>query len=119
VTPNTSVGKTDRHFERWGAGLLILAEFIPGVRTLAPSLAGAEKLSPAPFLVYSAIGAALWTTVYLGAGFLFREQIDRALVFIEKSGKGAIVLVVAAIAVYFVGKWWRRRRSVKASSPPA
>lgn len=45
VTPNSSIGKADRHFERWGAALLILAEFIPGVRTLAPSLAGAEKLS--------------------------------------------------------------------------
>jgi membrane protein DedA with SNARE-associated domain len=59
VTPNSSIGKVDRHFERWGGALLILAEFIPGVRTLAPSLAGAEKLSPTPFLLYSALGAAL------------------------------------------------------------
>ena len=61
VTPDTSISKTDRHFERWGALLLIVAEFIPGVRTLAPSLAGAEKLSPVSFLLYSALGAALWT----------------------------------------------------------
>ena len=46
VTPNSSIGRTDRRFERWGAALLILAEFMPGVRTLAPTLAGAEKLSP-------------------------------------------------------------------------
>jgi membrane protein DedA with SNARE-associated domain len=66
VTPNSSIGKTDRHFERWDAALLILAEFIPGARTLAPSLAGAEKLSPTPFLLYgggdegpSRVGGAL------------------------------------------------------------
>jgi membrane protein DedA with SNARE-associated domain len=112
VTPNSSIGRTDRRFERWGAALLILAEFIPGVRTLAPTLAGAEKLSPTPFLLYSALGAALWTALYLGIGLVFHKQIDRALVLVEQSGKVAIVLIAAAIAMYFVVKWWRRRRSV-------
>lgn len=115
VTPNSSIGKTDRHFERWGAALLIVAEFIPGVRTLAPSLAGAEKLSATPFVLYSALGAALWTALYLGIGLVFRKQIGRALALVEQSGKIAIVVVAAAIAVYFVVRWWRRRRSVKAS----
>jgi membrane protein DedA with SNARE-associated domain len=115
VTPNSSVGKTDRHFERWGAALLIFAEFIPGVRTLAPSLAGAEKLSATPFLLYSALGAALWTALYLGIGLVFHKQIDRVLALIEQSGKVAILVVATALAVYFVVKWWRRRRSVKAS----
>jgi membrane protein DedA with SNARE-associated domain len=115
VTPNSSIGKTDRHFERWGAALLIIAEFIPGVRTLAPSLAGAEKLSPIPFLLYSALGAALWTALYLGIGLVFSKQIDRALVLVERSGKVAIVVIAVAIAAYFVVRWWRRRSSVKAS----
>jgi membrane protein DedA with SNARE-associated domain len=115
VAPNTSVGKADKHFERWGAALLIVAEFIPGIRTLAPTLAGAEKLSPIPFLLYSALGAALWTGLYVGIGLVFRKQIDRVLAFVERSGKVAIVMIAASIAVYFVVKWWRRRRSVKAS----
>jgi membrane protein DedA with SNARE-associated domain len=116
VTPNSSIGKTDRRFERWGAPLLILAEFIPGVRTLAPSLAGAEKVRPTPFLLYSALGAALWTALYLGIGLVFRKQIDRILALVEQSGKVAIVLIAVAIAAYFVVKWWRRRRSIKASA---
>jgi membrane protein DedA with SNARE-associated domain len=115
VTPNSSIGKTDKHFERWGAALLIIAEFIPGVRTLAPSLASAEKLSPIPFLLYSALGAALWTALYLGIGLVFSKQIDRALVLVERSGKVAIVVIAVAIAAYFVVRWWRRRSSVKAS----
>jgi membrane protein DedA with SNARE-associated domain len=112
VAPDSSIGRTDRHFERRGAPLLIFAEFVPGIRTLAPSLAGAEKLAPTPFLIYSALGAALWTGLYLGIGLVFHEQIDQALLLVEKSGKVAIVLIAAAVAVYFVVKWWRRRRSV-------
>jgi membrane protein DedA with SNARE-associated domain len=116
MTPNSSVGKTDRHFERWGGALLILAEFIPGVRTLAPSLAGAQKFSLIPFLLYSALGSALWTVLYLGIGLVFSEQIDEVLALVERSGKVAIVVIAVAIAVYFVVRWWRRRSSVKASS---
>lgn len=115
MTPDHSMDKTDRHFERWGAAVLIVAEFIPGIRTLAPSLAGAEKLSPTTFLLYSALGAALWTALYLGIGLVFREQTDRALALVERSGKTAIVVIAAAIAVYFAVKWWRRRRSLKGS----
>lgn len=103
------------HFERWGPGLLILTEFIPSIRTLAPSLAGAEKLSPPSFLLYSALGAALWTVFYLGIGVAFRSQIAQALVLVGRSGKIAVVLIAATIAVYFVIRWQRRRRSVKAS----
>ena len=113
VTPNSKIDKTDRRFERWGAALLIFAEFIPGVRTLAPSLAGAEKLSPTSFLLYSAVGAALWTALYLGIGLVFSEQIDEVLALVERSGKVAVVVIVIAI-VYFAVRWWRRRRSLKA-----
>ena len=113
VTPNSKIDKTDRRFERWGAALLIFAEFIPGVRTLAPSLAGAEKLSPTSFLLYSAVGAALWTALYLGIGLVFSEQIDEVLVLVERSGKVAVVVIVIAIA-YFAVRWWRRRKSLKA-----
>jgi membrane protein DedA with SNARE-associated domain len=113
VTPNSKIDKTDRRFERWGAALLIFAEFIPGVRTLAPSLAGAEKLSPTSFLLYSAVGAALWMGLYLGIGLVFSEQIDEVLVLVERSGKVAVVVIVVAI-VYFAVRWWRRRRSLKA-----
>jgi membrane protein DedA with SNARE-associated domain len=112
ITPDSSIGKTDKRFERWGGALLVVAEFIPGVRTLAPSLAGAEKFSSTRFLLYSALGAALWTTLYLGIGVVFRKQIDQVLALIERSGRVAITAIAAAIVVYFAAKWWRRRRSI-------
>jgi membrane protein DedA with SNARE-associated domain len=114
VTPDSSIAKTNGHFERWGAPLLVVAEFIPGVRTLAPSLAGAENVRTIPFLLYSALGAALWTALYVGIGLVFHEQIDRAVASIEQTGKIAAVVAATAVAAYFAVKWWRRRRSTKA-----
>jgi membrane protein DedA with SNARE-associated domain len=115
VTPDSNIGKADKHFEKWGAALLVVAEFIPGVRTIAPSLAGAEKIRPVPFLAYSALGALLWTALYVGIGVTFDKQIDRILNLIEASGKVAIGVVVAGIAAYGVVRWWRRRGSVRPS----
>lgn len=66
-------------------------------------------------MLYSALGAALCTGLYLGIGLVFREQIDRALALVEQSSKITIVVIAAAIALYFVVKWWRRRSSVKVS----
>src|SRR5258708_39437431 len=108
--------KANSHFDRWGAPLLVVAEFIPGIRTLAPSLAGAEKLRTAPFLFYSALGAALWTALYLGIGLVFSKEIDRGVALVQQSGKVAAVLIAAAIAVYIAIKWWRRRNSAHPKS---
>ena len=116
MAPNSRANKTEMRFERLGPGLLIVAELIPGVRTLAPTLAVADKLRPVVFLIYSALGAALWTGLYVSIGLVFHSQIREVLAFLERSGKIAIVLVAAAIAAYLIVKWWRRRRSVKASA---
>jgi membrane protein DedA with SNARE-associated domain len=113
MSPRTGVGKADRHFERWGAALLIVAEFIPGVRTLAPSAAGAEKIRPSLFLFCSALGAALWTGLYLGIGVVFRNQIDQVLAFLSRFGRVTLVVATAAIAAYLAARWWRRRRSFR------
>jgi membrane protein DedA with SNARE-associated domain len=115
VTPNANIGKADRHFERWGATLLIVAEFLPGIRTLAPSLAGIERLRPGRFLIYSAIGAALWTAVYVGIGRLFHEQIGGVLALVEQFGKVAIGVILGVAVLYFAVRWWRRHRSAKGS----
>jgi membrane protein DedA with SNARE-associated domain len=117
MSPTTCVGKANRNFDRWGPALLLVAEFIPGVRTLAPALAGAEKIGTMRFLFFSAIGAALWTSLYIGLGLVFSKEVDRAIALLARSGKYALALVAIALATYLVVKWWRRRRSLKA--PPA
>jgi membrane protein DedA with SNARE-associated domain len=115
VAPNSRAGKAEKRFERWGPGLLIVAELVPGLRTLAPTLAGAERIRPVVFLFYSALGAAVWTVLYLSIGLVFHSQIKEVLAFLERSGKIALVLVAAIVALYVIIKWWRRRRSIESS----
>jgi membrane-associated protein len=58
-------------FEQYGGKAVILARFVPIVRTFMPFVAGAACMRPTRFLFYNAIGALGWVTLCLGAGWLF------------------------------------------------
>src|SRR3954467_13276361 len=75
ISPDSCVRETETRFVRWGPVSLLIAKFVPGFATVAPSLAGALHISCARFLAYSAIGAALWAGAAAAAGLIFYRQI--------------------------------------------
>ena len=77
LTPDSCVNQTQTSFERWGAKMLIVAKFIPGLALVAPPLAGATRMGAVRFVLYSLLGGSLW----VGAALLGRraaEAADRA-----------------------------------------
>ena len=58
-------------FEQYGGKAVILARFVPIVRTFVPFVAGAAQMSPASFVIYNAVGAVAWVSLCLGAGWFF------------------------------------------------
>jgi membrane-associated protein len=63
--------KTERFFEKHGGKAIILARFVPIVRTFAPFVAGMGAMTYARFLAFSVAGAALWVGVCVTAGYFF------------------------------------------------
>ena len=113
IAPDSCVRQTEDRFLRWGAPSLVFAKFIPGFATVAPPLAGALRVKLAPFLGYSAIGAALWSGLAAGAGMLFSRQIDWALAELAQMGGYALVLLGVALVLFIAFKWWERARFMK------
>lgn len=63
--------KTQAFFERHGGKTIIIARFIPIIRTFAPFVSGVGKMSYTRFLSYNAIGGIAWVTIALYSGYFF------------------------------------------------
>ena len=63
--------RTHQFYEKYGGKTIIIARFVPIVRTFAPFVAGVGNMTYWRFASYNIVGRLLWITVCLGAGYLF------------------------------------------------
>jgi len=63
--------KTKRFFEKNGAKTIVLARFIPVIRSLAPFVAGISEMKYKEFFWYNVIGGIVWVALMLSAGYFF------------------------------------------------
>ncbi len=63
--------KTEDFFEKYGGKTIVIARFVPIVRTYAPFVAGASTMNYSRFIFYNLFGGALWVGLFVAAGYLF------------------------------------------------
>lgn len=105
------VERADEFFEKHGAKTIVLARFVPVVRTFAPILAGVGKMQYRTFLAYNLLGGLLWAVGVTLLGFFLGKQIgpeniDKYLLPII-----AIIIVVSITPAVF--EVVRHRRKAK------
>ncbi|WP_426195905.1 VTT domain-containing protein [Massilia sp. DWR3-1-1] len=110
LSPDYCVSQTEDKFRRWGAKSLLVAKFVPGFNTVAPPLAGAMGTTTPVFLVYSVLGALLWSAVGIGIGMLFKDGIDDVLTTLETMGGVALSGLLVLLAAFILYKYVERRR---------
>jgi membrane protein DedA with SNARE-associated domain len=110
LSPDSCVQQTESFFSRYGMTSLLFAKFIPGFSTVAPPLAGATRARVASFLAWDACGALLWAGGGFMLGAIFHRAIDRVLGALASFGSGALVILLAGLALFVAWKYWKRRR---------
>jgi membrane-associated protein len=89
--------RSQNFFQKHGPKTLILARFIPIVRTFAPTLAGVGQMSYFTFLLFSVIGASLWAIGLTLLGYFLGQKIPNIELYIIP---GIIIIVFASISPY-------------------
>ncbi|WP_285500174.1 VTT domain-containing protein [Actinokineospora sp. NBRC 105648] len=102
------VVKTHAFFEKYGPRAIVLARFVPVVRTFITAIAGVAAMDKRKFFTYSALGAVLWATGLTILGF-FLGQID----FIHDNLEAMLVLIVLISVIPIVIELVKARRERK------
>jgi membrane protein DedA with SNARE-associated domain/rhodanese-related sulfurtransferase len=108
LSPDSCVRQTESIFQRFGPTSMVFAKFIPGFAAVATALAGAIRLRYWVFVLFDAIGAALWVGVGVGIGYLFRHAIGDAMNALKELGQYGLMLVLAGFALWVLVKACRR-----------
>ncbi len=98
--------RTHEFFEKHGGKTIILARFVPVVRTFAPFVAGVSKMTHARFQFFNFTGAFLWVISLVTAGYFFGNipWVRDHLTAIVLVGVGAAVVPVALGGLYKFGR---------------
>ena len=110
LNPDSCVRKTEGTFEKYGLKSLLVAKFVPGLNTIAPPMAGLLKTSAPKFLLFDAIGAALWAGSAGLVGYMWHRQVESVLATTSQFGRRTLFIVVALLLAFAAYKYYERRR---------
>lgn len=114
------VEKSSAFFDKHGKSAVVLARFVPVVRTVATVMAGASRMDTKIYTLYSFIGGVLWTASVTTAGY-FLGKIDFIKQNVDLIILMAVVVVVVVSAAPAILHWVQKRKARQANSdlPPA
>lgn len=98
--------RTHNFFEKHGAKTIILARFFPIIRTFAPFLAGAGKMSYRKFFLYNIIGALVWIFILTLAGYFFGN-----IPFVKKNFTAVVFGIIIVSLLPGLWEYYQHKKS--------
>ena len=102
------VDKSAAFFDKYGARTIVLARFVPIVRTFAPVMAGVSRMRYRTFVTFNIIGGVLW-----GAGVVSLGHALGKVEFVEKNIEFILIGIVGLSVMPIAFEFWRARRAVR------
>lgn len=106
--------RTHEFFEKHGGKAVVMARFVPIVRTFIPFVAGAGAMTYSTFAFYNVLGGALWVLVCVGAGYMFG-----AIPIVKDNFELVIIGIVGVSVLPMVIEVFRQRQAGRARSRSA
>ena len=97
--------RTQAFYQKHGAKTIILARFIPIIRTFAPFVAGVGTMSYTKFLSYNVVGAVLWVSILTLAGYFFGQ-----MEIVQKNFSLVVLAIIVLSVLPAVFEFFKSRR---------
>lgn len=103
--------KTHAFYEKYGNKTIVIARFVPIVRTFAPFVAGVGRMSYRHFATYNIVGAIFWVGSLIGAGYFFGE-----IPLVKKNFELVIIAIIILSILPGLYEWWKAHSTARATN---
>lgn len=101
--------RTHAFYEKHGGKTIIIARFVPIIRTFAPFVAGIGRMSYGRFLSFNIFGGVGWVVLLVGTGYFFGT-----IPFVKKNFSVAILAIIVISTLPIAVEWFRSRQRKRA-----
>ena len=98
--------KTRRFYEKYGGKTIVIARFVPIIRTFAPFVAGIGAMTYSKFIIYNVLGGIAWVAVFIFGGYYFGN-----LPFVKNNFTLVIMAIIIISVLPGVIEYFRHRRA--------
>jgi len=103
------IDRAEALIDRWGAGLTLVGRVIPGIRTIVSIPAGLARMPFAVFFVATFVGAYIWCTMLIGAGYLLGHEWHLVSAHVKRAFPYVLLSAAMAAVAYFlvIRRMWK------------
>ena len=102
--------RTHAFYEKYGGKTIIIARFLPIIRTFAPFVAGIGRMTYPRFLLYNVVGGIAWICIFIVGGYFFGN-----LPVVKKNFSLVIILIIVVSVIPIIVEYLRHRAGSKAA----
>lgn len=102
------VDRTHQFYEKYGGKTIIIARFVPIVRTFAPFVAGIGAMTYSKFFQFNIIGGILWTAIFIYSGYFFGN-----LEFVKNNFSFIVLAIIIISVLPGISEYIRHKRNNK------
>ena len=107
--------RTEKWFDAKGEWTVFFGRFVPGFRSYMSIPAGVSKMNIVKFSIFTFSGSLIWSTALAAGGYVLGKSWNTLVPIIEKIGLFLLAIFIVAFFIYFLYRWYAKRRNTEKS----